>query len=212
MERAIDEDPSSIACVISTNCCFAPRAPERIEEVAMMCLKKGVPHLVNNAYGTQCHRAMHSLNSACSTGRVDGIVCSTDKNFLVPVGGSILACAGLADENKTLVSPPSSTCKFCTRQEPHKASSASFPGPGLESHNGRLALAAAVRTTPFVAPSGAAFSTCWGGRILKAPSAAHRFIACRRRTLGELQTPPLSIYSLLSCRWARKATRVCLMK
>ena len=41
IERAIDVDPSSIACVISTNCCFAPRSPESVVQVARICQLKG---------------------------------------------------------------------------------------------------------------------------------------------------------------------------
>ena len=40
-------------------------------------------HVINNAYGLQCSKICHSINEACRTGRVDYIVQSTDKNFLV---------------------------------------------------------------------------------------------------------------------------------
>ena len=33
----------------------------------------------------------NAINQACNRGRVDAFVQSTDKNFLVPVGGAILA-------------------------------------------------------------------------------------------------------------------------
>ena len=34
---------------------------------------------------------MHLIEEACKAGRVDAFVQSTDKNFLVPVGGAIVA-------------------------------------------------------------------------------------------------------------------------
>jgi len=42
--------------------------------------------LINNAYGLQCSYICKLINRACTVGRVDAIVCSTDKNFMVPVG------------------------------------------------------------------------------------------------------------------------------
>jgi len=75
----------------------------------MICKELDIPHLVNNAYGTQCPKAMKELNNACVKGRVDGVIQSTDKNYMVPVGGSILACAGRDSANKTLVDRVSSS-------------------------------------------------------------------------------------------------------
>jgi arylsulfatase len=45
-----------------------------------------VAHVINNAYGLQCKKTSKLINRACAVGRVDAVVCSTDKNFLVPVG------------------------------------------------------------------------------------------------------------------------------
>lgn len=80
-----------ILAVFSTTSCFAPRVPERLEELAKICQEKGIPHVINNAYGVQSSKCMHLIQEASRIGRVDAFVQSTDKNFMVPVGGSIIA-------------------------------------------------------------------------------------------------------------------------
>ena len=42
-------------------------------------------------YGVQCARTCAQISRACRVGRVDVVVQSTDKNFLVPVGGAVVA-------------------------------------------------------------------------------------------------------------------------
>ncbi|XP_050420552.1 O-phosphoseryl-tRNA(Sec) selenium transferase [Adelges cooleyi] len=81
----------NIVCIMSTTSCFAPRASDSLEKIATLCQKYNVPHLINNAYGLQSTRIMHSIQDASKKGRVDVFVQSTDKNFLVPVGGAIIA-------------------------------------------------------------------------------------------------------------------------
>lgn len=80
-----------IVCVMTTTSCFAPRVPDRLEEVAEICKRLAVPHLVNNAYGLQSSKCTHLIQQAARVGRVDVFVQSLDKNFMVPVGGSIVA-------------------------------------------------------------------------------------------------------------------------
>ncbi|KAK3096279.1 hypothetical protein FSP39_025255 [Pinctada imbricata] len=80
----------NILCVLTTTSCFAPRTPDRLEEVGAICKEKDVPQLVNNAYGLQCSKCTHLVQQGSKT-RLDLFVQSTDKNFLVPVGGSIIA-------------------------------------------------------------------------------------------------------------------------
>ena len=46
--------------------------------------------MVNNAYGLQCSKITNDLNQAHKQGRLDVLISSTDKNFMVPVGGSIV--------------------------------------------------------------------------------------------------------------------------
>ncbi|KAK7070844.1 hypothetical protein SK128_002687 [Halocaridina rubra] len=81
----------SVAAVMTTTSCFAPRAIDRLEEVAKLCAQHGVPHIINNAYGVQSSKCMHHIQEASRVGRVDAFVQSTDKNFMVPVGGAVIA-------------------------------------------------------------------------------------------------------------------------
>uniref|UniRef100_A0A4W5Q922 O-phosphoseryl-tRNA(Sec) selenium transferase n=1 Tax=Hucho hucho TaxID=62062 RepID=A0A4W5Q922_9TELE len=81
----------NILCVHSTTSCFAPRVPDRLEELATMCAKYDIPHVVNNAYGVQSSKCMHLIQQGARVGRIDAFVQSLDKNFMVPVGGAIIA-------------------------------------------------------------------------------------------------------------------------
>jgi O-phospho-L-seryl-tRNASec:L-selenocysteinyl-tRNA synthase len=86
MQAALDQHGQRVLAVITTSSCFAPRGPDQVDQVAKLCDKANVSHVINNAYGLQCAKTSKLLNRACVVGRVDAIVCSTDKNFLVPVG------------------------------------------------------------------------------------------------------------------------------
>ena len=46
--------------------------------------------MVNNAYGLQCTKIANDLTTCYQKGRLDVLVSSTDKNFMVPVGGSLI--------------------------------------------------------------------------------------------------------------------------
>lgn len=76
--------------VLATTTFFPPRESDPVKEMARLCDDKNVPLVINNAYGVQSERVMTSLNSAIDAGRVDAIVQSSDKNFLSPVGASIV--------------------------------------------------------------------------------------------------------------------------
>jgi O-phospho-L-seryl-tRNASec:L-selenocysteinyl-tRNA synthase len=80
----------NIVAVVSTTSCFAPRAPDDVVSISRLCASKSVPHVINHAYGLQLSKSCHELNEACRVGRVDAWVASTDKNFMVPVGGAIV--------------------------------------------------------------------------------------------------------------------------
>lgn len=80
-----------ILCVVSTTSCFAPRAPDDVVAIASLCQSFDVFHIVNNAYGIQSRQSNNWIELASRKGRVDMIVQSTDKNFMVPVGGAVLA-------------------------------------------------------------------------------------------------------------------------
>lgn len=91
IERNINEfGPKSIVCVLSTVSSFAPKHSDNVVEIGGLCKKYDIPHLVNNAYGIQCPFYLQSIEKA-SRKRLDLFVSSTDKNFMVPVGGCIIA-------------------------------------------------------------------------------------------------------------------------
>lgn len=73
----------AVVAVVTTTSCFAPRAPDDVVDVAQLCRAAGVPHVINHAYGLQLSGACHAVNEACRLGRVDAVVSSTDKNFMV---------------------------------------------------------------------------------------------------------------------------------
>ncbi|KAK7175865.1 hypothetical protein R3I93_000203 [Phoxinus phoxinus] len=92
VERKIEElGAKNILCVHSTTSCFAPRVPDRLEDLAVVCAKHDIPHIVNNAYGMQSSKCMHLIQQGARVGRIDAFVQSLDKNFMVPVGGAIIA-------------------------------------------------------------------------------------------------------------------------
>lgn len=76
--------------VVATATFFPPREPDPIKEIARMCQENDAPLIVNNAYGVQSSHIMKMIQSAMDAGRIDMIVQSGDKNFLAPVGSSIL--------------------------------------------------------------------------------------------------------------------------
>ncbi|KAG8453560.1 hypothetical protein GDO86_000261 [Hymenochirus boettgeri] len=81
----------NILCLHSTTSCFAPRVPDRLEELSLICDKYEIPHIVNNAYGVQSSKCMHLIQQGARVGRIDAFVQSLDKNFMVPVGGAVIA-------------------------------------------------------------------------------------------------------------------------
>jgi O-phospho-L-seryl-tRNASec:L-selenocysteinyl-tRNA synthase len=92
MESQINHiGPENILCVLSTTSCFAPRIPDKVVAIAKLCKKYNIGHVVNNAYGVQCRKTMSQISAAMSQGTLDAYVQSTDKNFMVPVGGSVVA-------------------------------------------------------------------------------------------------------------------------
>ncbi|XP_065169264.1 O-phosphoseryl-tRNA(Sec) selenium transferase isoform X2 [Atheta coriaria] len=92
IEKKVKElKKDDILCVMTTTSCFAPRACDNIEQVAKICRTHEIPHLINNAYGLQSRYIMQRIQKAQSVGRVDIFVQSTDKNFMVPVGGAVVA-------------------------------------------------------------------------------------------------------------------------
>ncbi|KAI8474694.1 MAG: selenocysteine synthase [Monoraphidium minutum] len=83
--------PARVAAVVTTTSCFAPRACDDVVGAAKLCARLGVPHVINNAYGLGSAQICAQIAAAARRGRVDAVVQSTDKNFLVPVGGALVA-------------------------------------------------------------------------------------------------------------------------
>jgi O-phospho-L-seryl-tRNASec:L-selenocysteinyl-tRNA synthase len=83
----------NVLCILSTTSCFAPRAHDRLEELAVLAAELGIGHVVNNAYGVLSRTCMGSIAAAAAAGRIDAVIQSTDKNFMVPVGGAVVATA-----------------------------------------------------------------------------------------------------------------------
>mmetsp|Transcript_10888 Transcript_10888/g.16590 ORF Transcript_10888/g.16590 Transcript_10888/m.16590 type:complete len:532 (+) Transcript_10888:34-1629(+) len=104
IEQLMQEYGTEILCVLTTTSCFAPRRPDRIDRIAKLCEQHSIPHVINNAYGLQCPLISKLLSRAITVGRVDFVIQSTDKNFMVPVGGAVLSSpqAELIDEASKL--------------------------------------------------------------------------------------------------------------
>ncbi len=79
------------AAIVSTTTFFPPREPDDVKGIAKLAADLDIPHIINNAYGVQSDEIMAKVRGAIDAGRVDYVVQSTDKNFLTPVGGAIVA-------------------------------------------------------------------------------------------------------------------------
>ncbi|MHA1527337.1 MAG: O-phosphoseryl-tRNA(Sec) selenium transferase [Promethearchaeota archaeon] len=77
--------------IISITSFFPPREHDDIKEISKFANENGLIHIIINAYGVQSPEWMKLIRSAIDSGRVDAIIQSTDKNFLTPVGGAIIA-------------------------------------------------------------------------------------------------------------------------
>lgn len=82
-EKIKEYKPENIACIFSTTSCFAPRAFDKVEDIAVLCKKYEIFHLINNAYGLQSSKITHVINQSHRKGRVDIVIQSTDKNLMV---------------------------------------------------------------------------------------------------------------------------------
>nr|XP_022904183.1 O-phosphoseryl-tRNA(Sec) selenium transferase [Onthophagus taurus]XP_022904184.1 O-phosphoseryl-tRNA(Sec) selenium transferase [Onthophagus taurus]XP_022904185.1 O-phosphoseryl-tRNA(Sec) selenium transferase [Onthophagus taurus] len=89
-EKIIEIGTHNIVCIASTTSCFAPRNCDDIESISIICKKYDLFHIVNNAYGLGSKILMKRINRGKLKGNIDVFVQSTDKNLLIPVGGSIL--------------------------------------------------------------------------------------------------------------------------
>ena len=67
--------PESVACVMTTTSCFAPRVPDDVVAVAKLCASSGVPHIINNAYGVQSAAICRAITSAWRKGACRSEAC-----------------------------------------------------------------------------------------------------------------------------------------
>ena len=95
IQSLIEQHGDKVLCVLSTTSCFAPRQPDLVDEIARVCKVAEVGHVINNAYGVHCPLIAKLINRAATIGRVDAVVQSSDKNFMVPVGGAIVTSPSL---------------------------------------------------------------------------------------------------------------------
>jgi len=101
IEMKINEvGAETILAVHTTISCFAPRQPDSVEAVALLCDKLNIPHVINGAYFLQSRKSVNVLNAALGTNRrVDAVVMSTDKNFMTPVGGALICSPEKKDKS-----------------------------------------------------------------------------------------------------------------
>ncbi|MFX1296718.1 MAG: O-phosphoseryl-tRNA(Sec) selenium transferase [Promethearchaeota archaeon] len=99
IDDAVQVDPDEIRqnidnntiAILSNTTFFPPREPDNIKEIAKIAKEYNLHHIINNAYGVQSRKLMKKIQGAIDSGRVDAVIQSTDKNFLTPIGGSIVA-------------------------------------------------------------------------------------------------------------------------
>ncbi|MFX1378098.1 MAG: O-phosphoseryl-tRNA(Sec) selenium transferase [Promethearchaeota archaeon] len=77
--------------IISITSFFPPREHDNIKEISKFAKENNLVHIVINAYGVQSPEWMKIIRSGIDAGRIDAIIQSTDKNFLTPVGGAVIA-------------------------------------------------------------------------------------------------------------------------
>ncbi len=90
IENISEKIDSDCFAILSFTSFFPPREADDIKEIAKLAQENDLVHIVINAYGVQSEEWMKLIRSGIDAGRVDAVVQSTDKNFLTPVGGSII--------------------------------------------------------------------------------------------------------------------------
>jgi len=81
IERALKENEGRVLVVKTTTSCYDPQIPDQIDVVGKLFMKEDVCHVMNNVFGPQCKKTCKLINRACTVGRVDAIVCSTNKSL-----------------------------------------------------------------------------------------------------------------------------------
>ena len=176
LREALDQYGNRILAVLTTTSCFCPRVPDEVDQVAKLVQTwndgnsnnisggdgAGISHVINHAYGLQCQVTNKLLNRACTVGRVDAIICSTDKNFLVPVGGALI------------ISPNSNVIESINKNYPGRASASpmidlfiTLLSMGLDGYKGILE--ERRRLTGLFRKKMENVATIFGERVLNCP-------------------------------------------
>jgi O-phospho-L-seryl-tRNASec:L-selenocysteinyl-tRNA synthase len=90
-DNIVQNIDSNTVAILSTTTFFPPRESDSVKEIAKIAKDYDLYHIINNAYGVQSRKIMKQIHGAIDAGRVDAIIQSTDKNFLTPIGGAIIA-------------------------------------------------------------------------------------------------------------------------
>ncbi|MFX1500771.1 MAG: O-phosphoseryl-tRNA(Sec) selenium transferase [Promethearchaeota archaeon] len=90
IEDIVSNLDNDCVAVLSVTSFFPPREHDNIKQISKFAKENNLIHIVINAYGVQSPEWMALIKSAIDTGRVDAIIQSTDKNFLTPVGGTVI--------------------------------------------------------------------------------------------------------------------------
>jgi len=88
IKASLDDD---CFAVISLTSFFPPREHDNIKEISKFAKDHDLVHIVINAYGVQSPEWMNLIRIGLDAGRIDAIIQSTDKNFLTPIGGAVIA-------------------------------------------------------------------------------------------------------------------------
>ncbi len=99
IKRSLDDD---CLAIVSFTSFFPPREADDIKAISKFAQEHDLVHIIINAYGVQSPEWMKLIRSAIDAGRVDAVIQSTDKNFLTPVGGALIASP--SKENIELIS------------------------------------------------------------------------------------------------------------
>ena len=91
MEDIVESLDKDCFAIISTTSFFPPREADDVKAISKFAEENDLVHIVINAYGVQSPEWMKMIRSGIDSGRIDAIIQSTDKNFLTPVGGAVIA-------------------------------------------------------------------------------------------------------------------------
>ncbi|MFX0069661.1 MAG: O-phosphoseryl-tRNA(Sec) selenium transferase [Candidatus Hermodarchaeota archaeon] len=91
MDNIKENLDDSCFAIVSVSSFFPPREHDDLKEISKFARENNLIHIIINAYGVQSPEWMKLIRSAIDAGRVDAIIQSTDKNFLTPIGGAVIA-------------------------------------------------------------------------------------------------------------------------